>query len=120
MHSRRCAADSEALNAEVEELNSLMTASIHYWLPTGEEEVLDGNILRDWMLKDADGHYVKDEATIRAKAVEYVKGLAERVDTVEKREPSLPPAVFPLRSAEEITAGKLIRPRKWKSCLKML
>lgn len=79
--------DSEALNAEVEELNTLMTASIHYWLPTGEEEVLDGNTLRDWMLKDAQGHYVKDEATIRAKATEYVKGLAERVDTAGKERP---------------------------------
>lgn len=76
--------DSEALNAEVEELNSLMTASIHYWLPDGSEEVLDGNILRDWLLKDANGHYVKDEATIRAKATEYVSGLADRVDTTDK------------------------------------
>ena len=79
--------DSEALNAEVEELNSLMTASIHYWLPDGSEEVLDGNILRDWLLKDANGHYVKDEATIRAKATEYVSGLADRVDTAGKDRP---------------------------------
>ncbi|MGI6007785.1 MAG: L,D-transpeptidase family protein [Ruminococcus sp.] len=78
--------DNEALNAEVEELNSLMTASIHYWLPGGEE-VLDGNILRDWLLKDETGHYVKDEATIRAKAAEYVDALADRVDTVGAERP---------------------------------
>ena len=90
--------DNEALVADVEDLNSVMTASIIYQLPSGEE-VLNGNILREWLTKGEDGHYVKDEAVIKEKVTEYVNDLADRIDTVGKERP------FTTTSGKEITVG---------------
>ena len=70
----------ETLNRQVEELNSLTTASIIYQLPTGEE-VLNGNTIRDWLSIDENGHYYKDEAVMQQKIAEYVADMASRVDT---------------------------------------
>lgn len=90
--------DNEALNADAESLNGVMTASIIYQLPAGEE-VLNGNNLREWLTKDENGNYVKDEAMIRQKATDYVNDLADRIDTVGKEHP------FTTTSGKEITVS---------------
>ncbi|WP_411337747.1 L,D-transpeptidase family protein [Ruminococcus gauvreauii] len=88
----------ETLNRQVEELNSLTTASIIYQLPTGEE-VLNGNTIRDWLSIDENGHYYKDEAVMQQKIAEYVADMASRVDTAGKDRP------FTTTSGLEITVG---------------
>ena len=90
--------NDEALNQQVEELNSLTTASIIYQLPTGEE-VLNGNTIRNWLSIDENGHYYKDDAVMQQKIVEYVADMASRVDTVGKERP------FMTTSGQEITVG---------------
>lgn len=73
--------DNEELNAEAAELNELVKASITYQLPSGEQ-VLDGNTLKDWLVKDESGHYVKDEEIWNAKIAEYVENTAVAMKTV--------------------------------------
>lgn len=90
--------DNSILLADIEALNAVLTASIIYELPTGEE-VLNGNNLRTWLSKDKAGNYVKDEAFIKEKATEYVNELADRIDTAGKERP------FTTTSGKQITVG---------------
>ena len=75
--------DDAALARELMELNTLVNASILYKLPTGDS-VLDGNMLRTWLLKDGNGHYVKSEEAFDMHIKAYVERMAEEVDTVGK------------------------------------
>ncbi|MDY5075024.1 MAG: peptidoglycan binding domain-containing protein [Fusicatenibacter saccharivorans] len=54
-------ADDETLNAQKDQLNELVRASITYSMPDGTTQVLDGNTMKDWLAVDADGNYSKDE-----------------------------------------------------------
>lgn len=68
--------DDEELNAEVEELNSLMTARITYDFDD-RQEVVDASVIKGWIEKDENGAYYIDEDHIR----EYVSELAMKYDT---------------------------------------
>lgn len=74
-------ADDETLNAQKDQLNELVRASITYNMPNGTTQVLDGNIMKDWLTIDADGNYSKDENQWNEKVTEYVAGLAAAIDT---------------------------------------
>ena len=76
-------ADNAELIAEEQELNTLVDASIVYKLPQGDE-VLDGNMLRTWLMKDSNGRYVKDEEVFKEHIKAYVEALAEETDTLGK------------------------------------
>jgi len=72
--------DDEKLAIEQEELNKLVNASVLYQLPKGEE-VLDGNMLREWLERDEQGHYTKNDEVFESHIKAYVERLAEEVDT---------------------------------------
>ena len=76
--------EDESLKTQVEQLTTLVSASITYTLPSGDTQVLDGNTLRNWLTQDADGNYVKDETVWNQHIQEYVAALAASVDTLGK------------------------------------
>ena len=71
-------ADDETLNAQKDQLNELVRASITYSMPDGTTQVLDGNTMKDWLAVDADGNYSKDENQWNEKVKEYMVGAAEK------------------------------------------
>ena len=75
-------AEDPNLNEQVNTLNSYVGASITYDLPGTETQVLDGSVLINWLSKDADGKYVKDEAVWDEKIRTYVADLAAKIDTI--------------------------------------
>ena len=76
--------EDESLKTQVEQLTTLVSASITYTLPSGDTQVLDGNTLRNWLTQDSDGNYVKDETVWNQHIQEYVAALAASVDTLGK------------------------------------
>ena len=74
-------ADDETLNAQKDQLNELVRASITYSMPDGTTQVLDGNTMKDWLAVDADGNYSKDENQWNERVKEYVANLAATIDT---------------------------------------
>ena len=74
-------ADDKTLNAQKDQLNELVRASITYNMPDGTTQVLDGNTMKDWLITDADGNYSKDENQWNEKVKEYVANLAAGIDT---------------------------------------
>ena len=90
--------DNAELITEQQELNNLVNVSIIYKLPQGDE-VLDGNMLRTWLTKDADGHYVKDEEAFKEHIKAYVAALAEATDTLGKDRS------FKMTSGAEVMVG---------------
>ena len=73
-------ADDETLNAQKDQLNELVRASITYSMPDGTTQVLDGNTMKDWLAVDADGNYSKDENQWNERVKEYVANLAAAID----------------------------------------
>ena len=74
-------ADDETLNAQKDQLNELVRASITYSMPDGTTQDLDGNTMKDWLAVDADGNYSKDENQWNERVKEYVANLAAAIDT---------------------------------------
>lgn len=68
--------DNEELNAEVEELNALLTAHITYDFDD-RQEVVDANVMKEWICRDENGKYYIDDNHIWA----YVEELARKYDT---------------------------------------
>ena len=54
-----------------------------YQIPNGEI-VLDGNTLKNWLVRDSGGNYVKDDAVFEENLRSYVAQLADQVDTLGK------------------------------------
>lgn len=71
--------DDEALNAEVEELNALLTAHVTYDFDD-RQEVVDANVIKNWIFQDENGDYYIDDNHIWA----YVEELAGKYDTFGK------------------------------------
>ncbi len=69
------------LVTQVENLNKYVGASITYKLPQGDK-VLDGETMVEWLDKDENGNYTKDDDTFAKKIKEYVAELAEETDTI--------------------------------------
>ena len=65
------------LQREREQLNSLAKASVTYQIPNGEI-VLDGNTLKNWLVRDSGGNYVKDDAVFEENLRSYVAQLADQ------------------------------------------
>lgn len=68
--------DDPELNAEVEELNSLLTARVTYDF-SDRQEVVDASVIKEWICKDENGAYYIDDNHVWA----YVADLASRYDT---------------------------------------
>lgn len=68
--------DDPELNAEVEELNSLLTARITYDFGD-RQEVVDASVIKQWIFKNDEGDYYIDDNHIWA----YVEELAAKYDT---------------------------------------
>ena len=68
--------DDPELNAQVEGLNSLLTANITYDFGD-RQEVVDGSVIKNWIAQDEDGSYYIDDNKIW----EYVAELAAKYDT---------------------------------------
>ena len=75
-------ADDPKLNEQVSTLNSYVGASITYDLPGDETQVLDGSVLINWLDKDEDGNYTRDDSVWEEKIRTYVEDLAAKVDTI--------------------------------------
>ena len=88
--------DDKNLVAEARELNELVRASITYELPQGDE-VLDGNVLRQWLQRDARGRYIKDEEAFNEHITAYVAQLAEATNTFGK------PKLFKMTGGGEVS-----------------
>lgn len=76
--------DDDSVIRERDQLNSLVKVSVTYELPGGEQKVLDGNELKNWLVKDEQGNYSRDEEKFEEKLEEYVKDLADQVNTKGK------------------------------------
>lgn len=88
--------DDEELCRDAEQLNDLAGARIEYELPGGDTKVLDGPALREWLEVDDDGNYYRDDDEWDACIADFVKELAEEVDTVYSEHP------FTTHDGEEI------------------
>ena len=75
-------ADNEELVAKCEDLNHMIAGSMTWILPSGEEMTIDKEITIDWLSKDDDGNYYRDEDLWEDKVAVYVDELAMKVNTV--------------------------------------
>ena len=75
--------EDAALNQQVQELNTLISSSITYILPAGNQ-ILNGETLITWLSRDENGNYYKDDTVWNQKIAQYVADLASAVDTVGK------------------------------------
>ena len=76
--------DDPGLAVNAEKLNEFQFPSITYVTCDGNDIVLDGNVMKDWLRQDARGGLYVDPAYWSEKQTEYVAWLAENVDTVWK------------------------------------
>ncbi|HIS26771.1 MAG TPA: L,D-transpeptidase family protein [Candidatus Pullilachnospira intestinigallinarum] len=76
--------DDETLTRQMDQLNQLVKVTITYQLPYGKEKVLDGEVLKSWLVTDKEGNYSKDEDKFNKKLKQFVEELAEEVDTKGK------------------------------------
>ena len=79
--------EDEELHEEAEQLNELAGGRVEYILPGGERKVLDGPILKDWLEVDEEGDYYRDDDLWDDCVTDFVKELADEVDTVYKEHP---------------------------------
>ena len=79
--------DDEKLLREAEQLNALAGGRIEYELPGGDSKVLDGPILKEWLEVDDDGSYYRDDDVWDERIDEFVRELADEVDTVYSEHP---------------------------------
>ena len=69
----------ESLNSQQAALNAFLSTSITYTLPEGTQ-VLDANVLNDWISMDENGYRFVDEGHIEECVDQYVADLAAAVD----------------------------------------
>ncbi len=73
--------DEPGLAINAEKLNQFEFASITYVAPDGNDIVLDGNIMKDWLRQDSQGQLYVDPSYWNEKQTEFVAWLAEQLDT---------------------------------------
>ena len=73
--------EDEKMVKQVQQLNQYVGASITYVLPQGNK-VLDGTTMIEWLDKDEDGNYTRDDEVFDKKLKEFVTELAEETDTL--------------------------------------
>ncbi|WP_429188616.1 L,D-transpeptidase family protein [Fusobacterium sp. PH5-44] len=74
--------DSDVLIKELDNLNRIAKISITLELCNNTTEILDGNILKEWLNIDNDGNYYFDEADLISELKIYVKNLAKKADNI--------------------------------------
>lgn len=72
--------DDDTLNARVQQLNQLISASLSMDFGSGRTETVDHTLLMQWVIQDESGNDVIDPSRV----TEYVQQLAEQYDTVGK------------------------------------
>ena len=70
------------LQKQADELNSRSAGCVTYKLPHGKTQVLDGEVMRNWLTKDENGKLIKDEMEWDAHITEYVQQMADAVYSV--------------------------------------
>lgn len=75
--------DDEELAEDAAALTPLLKGSITLDLPSGSQ-VLDGNVTKDWLTRNEDGTWTKDEDKWNQCIKDYVSSLADKTDTVNK------------------------------------
>ena len=73
--------EDEKMMKTVQQLNQYVGASITYILPQGNK-VLDGTTMIEWLDKDEDGNYTRDDEAFNEKLKEFVTELAKETDTL--------------------------------------
>ena len=74
--------DDQDLKNHLEAANQYCLSSIHYTTPKGKEITLDGSETMNWLTKNDDGTYTKDESTFKSKLNEFVKSLASQYNSI--------------------------------------
>jgi hypothetical protein len=74
----------EALQKEADALNPFTNSSVHYDMPDGSTQTLDGNTTKDWLVKHEDGTYSKDEGSWNQHIQSYVAQMAASIDNIGK------------------------------------
>nr|WP_027872207.1 L,D-transpeptidase family protein [[Eubacterium] cellulosolvens] len=74
----------EALQKEADALNPFTNSSVHYSMPDGSTQTLDGNTTKDWLVKNADGTYSKDEGSWNQHIESYVSQMAASINNIGK------------------------------------
>ena len=74
--------DDQDLKNHLEAANQYCLSSIHYTTPKGKEIALDGSETMNWLTKNDDGTYTKDESTFKSKLNEFVKSLANQYNSI--------------------------------------
>ena len=77
-------AESQTLQTQAEQLNEYANANITYNLPDGSTRNITPDILRGWLVQNADGTYTKDDATFQTNAAAFFKEIGQAVDNVKK------------------------------------
>ncbi len=72
----------EGLQQKAANLNELLPGSVTYTMYTGTDEVLDGSVLIDWLERDANGEYYKDETSWATHITDFVEEMVEKYDTI--------------------------------------
>ncbi len=75
--------EDEDLIQQRDELNSVISASVTYTLPTGADKVLDADTLVTWLATDEAGNYYYDSDNWATNLGFYVQDLAQQVNTSE-------------------------------------
>ncbi len=75
--------DDETLVSESARLNALTAANITYHLPSGEDRVINRDVLKEWLV-ERDGKLVKNPDIWAKNIRKFVEQMAEDVDTVDK------------------------------------
>ena len=74
--------DNQDLKNHLEAANQYCLSSIHYTTPKGTEITLDGGETMNWLTKNEDGTYTKDESAFKSKLNEFVKSLASQYNSI--------------------------------------
>lgn len=77
-------ADSQLLQTQVTQLNEYANANITYTLPDGSTRAITPDMLKGWLVQNADGTYTKDDATFQTNAAAFFKEIGNVVDNVKK------------------------------------
>ena len=72
--------DDEALNKCLEDINPILETTVTYKMSNGTKEVLDGSVMRNWLVKDENGLYTLDDKALSRGASSYIQYLASKDD----------------------------------------
>lgn len=71
---------SEQLQSKINELESILSTTIHYQLTDGTEFTLDRDVMKQWVIQDKDGNYQIDIVSNLPSFVEQLNNMVENAD----------------------------------------